>query len=71
MSRCPHCGKLADDPTVTSSMAPEAADGFTMGRRGGSSDVPSMYKESPSKTGLWKHGWNLGDAVRRQVEDSE
>lgn len=69
MSRCPHCGSLVTDP-VASFMSTEAAEGFTAGRGGDPCKVPSIYENPSLKAGLWKHGWNLGDAVRKQVEDS-
>ncbi len=70
MSRCPHCGSVINDP-VTVAMAPEAADGFTAGRRGDPCEVPPMYEKLVGNAGLWRNGWMLGDAVRKQVEDSE
>ena len=70
MSRCPHCGRIVTEPIAVAMLA-EAAGGFTAGRYGDPCEVPSMYEKSPSEAGLWKHGWNLGDAVRKQVEDPE
>ena len=69
----PNCGASisGSDPESPGETVPEAADGFTAGRRGDLLEVPPVYEKSPSRAGLWKHGWRLGNAVRAQMGEQK
>ena len=68
---CPSCGVSISGSDPGPEPCAEAMEGFAAGRKGRPNVVPADYERLLPKAGLWKHGWRLGDAVRRQVEDVE
>ena len=65
MPNCSVCGSKIKNSAGR--IAPEAADGFKVGRDGGACDVPHRIEHKPLPAGNWKYAWGLGNAVRRQI----
>ena len=63
MADCPTCGQ----PTSGKRISDIVADGYEVGCKGGACDVPPAWVKDSVNSGLWRHGWRLGAAVKEQV----